>query len=213
MRFLTLLFLCFGILSAESLVLKEADRVLGTMQKSYYASKDDVDEQNGVYGLVCSSFVGYLLLKTTPEAYEVLPKHKTQMRPKASHFYDYFANISPKNPSKYWQKIEKMSDVRKGDIIAWKYDKSLGKKSTGHVVLVYDSPTKEAENRYKVRVADSSNSRHANDSRAKGESGIGVGDMWFLTDDSGQAVAIFWSNPNKEPSYYPIAIGRVIENK
>lgn len=191
-----------------------AHETLLNVRQTQYNHKPFIDERKGIYVVDCSSFVGFLLQKVSVQSYQALSIDKGHTRPRAQNFYDFLVSLRAGENRKGWLGIKTMASVKKGDIIAWKYDKSLDKvdkKDTGHVVIVYETPKKEPDGRYKVVVLDASKGTHANDSRAgKKEGGIGVGTMWFKVDKEGKPVGLYWSERSHALSEHAMAMGRVV---
>ena len=209
--------LCFVCLSltqsfASHEIYTEAAKILETMHETHYDHKMSIDEKQGSYSLDCSGFVSYILQKKAPLALSVLPIDKHYTRVRAQNFYDYFKRLQKESTFTYWIPIQSMRELQAGDILAWKYDPSLQKKDTGHVVIASEKPVLEEPNLYRIRVIDSSNGKHANDTRAKESNGIGSGDMWFRVDENDYPIGIYWSSKDKKESQHPIAMGRVLKN-
>ena len=186
-----------------------SQELLAHLTSSRYEHKLVIDESKGVYALDCSLFMGHLVKKVSPIAYSALPIDASHKRPRAKNFHDFFISLK-ETSHPHWSRIFSISDLEKGDIIAWKYDPSLGKKDTGHVVMVYEKPIKEEDGRYKIVVLDSSKGTHANDSRAhQKEGGIGTGTMWFQVDKEGSPIGHYWSDRSSKMSHHVTAMGRV----
>lgn len=210
-KFLVSCFALSGFLHANTALENTIEHVLTSMQHTRYEHKAFIDERSGVYHVDCSAFVGFLLQKVSPHAYNALKIDKGHTRPRAQNFYDFLAVLNEGEKKEGWQGIQRINALEKFDIIAWKYDPSLGKKDTGHVVIVYEKPIKEADGRYRVRVLDASKGTHANDSRAqKSEGGIGEGVMWFRVDEEGKPLGLYWSDRSKSMSRHQISMGRVL---
>ena len=208
--FLTLccvLLYSYGAVSDE--VFQEAQRILQTHQESHYDHKTLIDEVKGYYRVDCSSFVSYILHKKAPSALALLPIDAKHTRSRAQNYYDYFKGLE--TPNNHWMAIKTILELERGDIIAWKYDPSLQKKDTGHVVIVSQKPVLEEPYLYRIRVMDASKGKHANDTRAEGSDGIGSGDMWFHVDKNGSPIGLYWSSKEKKESQHPIAMGRVLQ--
>ena len=200
-----------GFLYANTAFQNAIEHVFTSMQHTRYEHKTAIDETNGIYHVDCSSFVGFLLQKSSLQAYTALSIDKGHLRPRAQNFYDFFASLNENEQKEGWQGIKTMQSLQIFDIIAWKYDARLGKKDTGHVVIVYEKPIKEADGRYKVRVLDASKGTHANDSRAqKSEGGIGEGVMWFRVDEEGRPFGVYWSDRSEGMSRHQISMARVL---
>jgi hypothetical protein len=102
-------------------------------------------------------------------------------------------------------------DAEPGDLIAWRKDFVPQKGNTGHIVIVLEKPVKEKDGAIRIIALDSSRSGHAQGTRKKGTSGVGLGFMWFRVDEAGAPIAIHWSNRKRKPKTYPIVIGRAID--
>lgn len=205
--------LCVSLVYAkaeERSLFNVSQTFLSTLKASRYEHKAVIDEENGVYALDCSSFIGLLLQKSSLQAYKALPIDAPHKRPRAKNFYAFFNALSEHEAKKGWIAIKHMNTLRKGDIIAWAYDPALGKKDTGHVVMVHEVPVKEKDGRYKVMVLDSSKGIHANDTRVeKSEGGIGLGVMWFSVDSEETPIGLYWSDRSKFMSTHKISMARV----
>lgn len=199
------------LFSQEKTFLESSEIFLEALRSSHYQHKIAIDEENHSYGLDCSAFVGLLLQRSAPTAYASLPIDPPHKRPRAKNFYAFLTDLSEGEEKGGWGALKKMEQLQKGDVIAWKYALNLGKKDTGHVVIVYEKPLKEEEELYKVLVLDSSKGMHANDTRmGKPEGGIGMGTMWFKVDENDKPIGLFWSDKRKKMSEHAIAMGRVL---
>lgn len=197
-------------LSFSPAIFHEADTLLQTHHESYYDHKTVIDESIGYYRVDCSSFVCHILRKKAPLALATLPKDTHHAHARAQNFYEYFKQLES-FLSPHWMAITRFSDLRRGDIIAWKYDASLEKRDTGHVVIVAEHPMEEAPHLYRLRVIDASKGKHAQDTRVNGRDGIGSGVMWFRVDEEDRPISLHWSSRAKKPLYHSIAMGRVLQ--
>jgi hypothetical protein len=95
----------------------------------------------------CSGFISYLLSTVCPDQYEAVRKREAKCRyPLSRTYQQFFSTLSPEKPSDGWLKVAKVSDLRRGDIIAWKKPGGTGHKSgTGHVMMVEDAPSSPVE--------------------------------------------------------------------
>lgn len=203
---------CFASpVSLSQEIYEEATRIFETMHETHYDHHSSIDEKQGYYSLDCSGFVCHILQKKAPMSLRVLPVDKHHTHARAQNFYDYFKSLQNVSSQKEWMPILRIKDLEEGDIIAWKYDPSLQKKDTGHVVIVQQKPLLEEGNLYRIRVIDSSKGKHANDTRAKEKDGIGSGDMWFRVDESDYPIGLYWSSKEKKESQHPIAMGRALK--
>jgi len=198
------------LFATESSVFLTSQEIFNTMQRSSYEHKAFVDETHGIYVLDCSSFMGLVIRKIAPKAYTALPIDAPHKRPRAKNFYAFLNALEPHESRDGWLGIKRMEEVKKGDIIAWKYAQNSNKQDTGHVVMVYEKPILEANGFYQVRVMDSSKGKHAHDSRGEGQSGIGIGTMWFSVDKEGIPNGVLWSDRSTKVAEHAIAMGRVV---
>jgi len=196
--------------ASQSPLYDASQELLQHLTSSRYEHKAVIDESRGTYALDCSLFIGHLIKKVSPKAYSALPIDAPHKRARAKNFYDFFTSLKASSHPN-WIPLFSMNSLEQGDIIAWKYDPNLGKKDTGHVVMVYEKPIKEADGRYKIVVLDSSKGTHAHDSRAQQkEGGIGTGTMWFHVDKDDKPIGLYWSDRSAKMSSHAIAMGRVV---
>ncbi len=206
-----IILLCLCVHADEGALYHEAQVVLNNLHTSSYSYTFYIDETEGIYETTCSSFISFLVQKVSQEAFEPLPVDTKRKQPLARNYYVFFNALKEGKQEKYWRSVRYLKEVQVGDIIAWKYDPSLGKKDTGHVVMVYEKPIQEADGRYRIRVIDSSKGTHANDTRsAHPQGGIGTGEMWFVPDEKGEIKGFYWSNRSPKMSQHALAIGRII---
>lgn len=188
----------------------EGHRVLGEAKESTYSHKQSVDEAEGSFNLDCSSLASYILKNAAPNSLAQVPKEPGKKRPKAVQFYETFASAGT-GPITAWQKVPRIGDARPGDFIAWQKLEAKPGDNTGHIVMLDSVPAKETRDRYRVEIIDSTETPHAMDTRAPGQSGVGRGTLWFITDAAGQPTAFLWSDKSKQPKSEPIAIGRAVD--
>lgn len=68
----------------------------------------------------------------------MIPKENGQKRPRAFEYNNFFRSLPPK-PTDGWQPIIFLRDVRRGDIIAWRFKKIEEGHDTGHVLIVAET--------------------------------------------------------------------------
>jgi hypothetical protein len=152
------------------------------------------------------------LKKVSPEAYKVIPRSGTEKRPFAHDFYEWFtgAPAPDKAPADAkWTRIEKLADARPGDVIAWKNENYQPGENTGHVMIIVEPPEADGKDVQKVVVIDSSAHGHGNDTRKKGESGIGRGTLWFLVNENGEPVGVRFTSRTGALNPKTMSIGRL----
>jgi hypothetical protein len=187
-----------------------AETLIGRIHETHYEHVTHVVQSDGIYDMDCSGFVDYLLKRVAPEQYADLPIETGHPRPRAASYFEFFHSL-PGNPLAGWKSIDQLTDVRRGDIIAWALEASTQKPGdTGHVVIVAAPPVSTRAREYRVTVYDSSGIRHDADSRPEGTSGIGEGVITISVDDRGAPVG-FRFNSHAHFHLETIAIGRIVD--
>jgi hypothetical protein len=81
-----------------------------------------------------------------------------------------------------------------GDFVAWQATEDSRTGDTGHVLVVLEAPAQNSGRaaEWLVRVADSTLSPHALDSRHPGTTGLGTGTIGLVGDESGAPTAFYW---------------------
>lgn len=79
-------------------------------------------------------------------------------------------------------------------MVTWLTPEDSDSLNTGHVMIVLDKPTRSPRkpDEWLVKVADSTSSPHAADSRTGGANGLGTGTIGLVTDRSGHPTAYYW---------------------
>ena len=194
--------------STAKRILDKAQQILRDGKESTYSHKTTVDESTGRFDLDCSGLVGYILKKVAPAHHKQVPRGR--VRPLAFEFYETFSKADDKPAAGKWQRIGRLLDARPGDVLAWSNRQRKPGQSTGHVVVLVSPRAAVDEDTVGVDVIDSTGTGHANDTRAKGQTGVGRGTMYFDVDDAGRPTAFHWRKPNGKPTTMPIAVGRAI---
>jgi hypothetical protein len=204
--FLILVGSCVPALSQNLADAAEED--LQSIKETHYQHKSHVDRQAGVFDLDCSGFVDHLLKQIAPEQYKRLPIEARHTRPRAEVYYEFFAGLA-QTAKPGWQVVHRFSDLRRGDIIAWKKETAAQESGdTGHVIIVAASPNRQNNGPYRLTVYDSTKSPHDNDTRSPGTDGIGKGDLFFYVDSHDTPVAFQFSSQRKVHAA-PISMGRL----
>ncbi len=186
----------------------EARRMIADYPDTRYSHKTYIDKQQGICEVDCSGFIVVLLKHESRKHLEsIVTTHK---RPLAEDFYTVFTSKQGAAVSG-WKRVERLADARPGDVLAWvKVDRVPG-DNTGHVMLIAETPTQEAPDRFRVRIFDSTLHGHAHDQRTKTErSGIGQGTLWIDVDGQGRPSGYRWKSRTGMLHPAPIAIGRVV---
>jgi hypothetical protein len=189
----------------------QAESIVNNLRQTDYQFNENIDVDRGVYDCDCNGFVGFVLERVAPDHYAMIPKEANQPRPRAFEYCDFFTSLTPESTGG-WRQIDFLRDARRGDIIAWRFPEIVIGQNTGHVFFVAEAPAIIDSGIFALRVYDSADEPHFDDSRGKDdgefESGVGSGFINFTVDDSGRAVA-FQFAPGDEFTTLPIAIGRV----
>jgi hypothetical protein len=168
-----------------------------------------MDEKQGVYLCDCSGLVGYVLNRSVgKDGTGALGDGRK--RPLAMDYEKFFA-AAPVDPGENarWQRIERLTDARPGDVVAWRHEKPRP-GNTGHVIIVDQRPVVEKDGLVRLVFIDSTTRPQADDTRPPGTSGVGRGAMWFKVDDKGRAVAHIRGSRNAEAKAEAISIGRAL---
>jgi len=185
----------------------QAELIVNTLQQTDYQYVEYIDAANGVYDCDCNSFVGFVLESLAPLHYSLVPKEAGQKRPRAFKYYEFFASLTPESTGG-WHRIDRLSDARRGDILAWRFPAVELGHDTGHVVFVAGTPELDDAGNFAVRVYDSANQPHFDDTRGPGDSGVGSGFINFTVDATGAPIAFQFGPAADQFVTLPIAIGR-----
>lgn len=166
--------------------------IIESLQYSTYKlGGSHFDTSNGVYIVDCSSYVDHILQSVCPQAYTNLLNSTGSDLPTSQQYYSFF-NTLPEGPTHYWNKISDVSDLRSGDILVFRYKTGHGGVTAGHVMVVMDKPTENADT-YSIQITDSASSGHSEDTRQQHDSGIGIGTLLIKADaETGEPKAYAW---------------------
>jgi hypothetical protein len=182
-------------------------RVLANVRETSYRHRLQVDPSKGIYELDCSEFVSLILERVAPKRYQEIPTEPGHSQPRARMYFRFFEELK-REPRTGWQPITNLADAAPGDLVAWEKLNNGGLGDTGHVMFVADSPHRNQDGTFQVRVYDSSEIPHAEDSRPTGRSGVGSGSVLFRVNENGAPIA-FQFNPRSHWHSEPIAIARL----
>jgi hypothetical protein len=192
--------------SLSEQIASQAEFVVNNFQETHYTHNLHIDVDQGVYDCDCSEFVSFVLETIAPEHYALIAATVAPSRPLARDYQAFFASPALESTGG-WSRIHALSDARRGDIIAWLLPISSG--NTGHVFFVAEPPGLMDPGIFSVRVYDSAQVPHYEDTRSGGENGVGSGFINVKVDAAGSP-SEFQFGPS-EPAWVaaPIAIGRV----
>jgi hypothetical protein len=189
----------------------QAEFIVNTLTQTTYQYVEYIDAEQGIYDCDCNSFVGFVLQGLAPNHYAMVPCEEGQPRPRAFEYYKLFDSLTPKSAGG-WHRIDLLGDARRGDIIAWRTPEVVVGHDTGHVLFVAETPALDDSRNFAVRVYDSADKPHFDESRGNGAvespSGVGTGFINFKVDAEGRPTA-FQFGPSAGFQVLPIAIGRV----
>lgn len=185
------------------------ESLLKSLKHTQYQHTTDIDEAGGSVECDCSGLVGFVLRQTCPEAYVALRGDEAQWRkrPLSVTYYESFV-AAEQNPNGWWKRVTKLQDAVPGDVLSWRKKDLKAGSTTGHTCTIASTPKMVGEGMVRVRLIDSTRSPHENDTRAKGENGMGAGDKTFLVDSEGQCVG-YLRGERRVTSI--IAIGRIVQ--
>jgi hypothetical protein len=193
---------------------KEVLRELGNLNSatSYYSHTTYVNEETGTRRVDCSGFVDYAVRRVLPEAYDKIP-HPSTARPLAGDWYSYLREryqSASTQESIRWREIRHVGELRPGDLVVWLKPEDSASDNTGHIMFVLASPTRGRAGEWLIKIADSTMSPHANDTRPAGKTGPGPGTIGLTADGWDRPLAYYWrGGVSTALVSTPIAMGRV----
>ncbi|HEX4362697.1 MAG TPA: hypothetical protein VH141_34525 [Pseudonocardia sp.] len=175
---------------ARLALLAEAHAELAAMRDTEYQHDTDVDAVRGEFYYDCSGFLDYALGRAAPAALRALPVTASAGRPLAQDF-EHTLRAGRAGP---WRSVATPADLRPGDVVAWLATPDSRTRDTGHVVIVLDTPVRNPNraDEWLVKVADSTVSPHADDSRGTEADGLGTGTIGLAVDGADHAVGFYW---------------------
>ena len=179
------------VTSIEQRVVKFVQQTVNNLNFSaYQMGGARFDLAHGVYILDCSTYIDHILKAVYPRAYSSLVNSTGAGKPSSQHYYDFFSKLP--TTSKYWDKVEKVKQLRPGDVLVFRYHDSQKAVTGGHVMMVMNKPVPHAAG-YMVRVADSAAAGHSADTRLPHTSGIGIGTLMLkVNPKTGKPAAYAW---------------------
>lgn len=188
----------------------EAKRIVSATRRTSYGRGVLADPTAGTYVTDCKGFVGLVLEGAAPVHYAAIPRGRDREYPGAFEFYDYLASRSIEAPLG-WRRLECFDDVAEGDVIAWRGERIASDQDTGHVLIVAGPPHPVTADVWAVRVYDSSNVPHFDDSRGSGGSfrgGVGSGAVVVHVSSRARAIG-FQFGVDDDLRELPMVVGRL----
>jgi len=199
-------------LSLRGQVASQAQFIVRNLSQTNYTDVEHIDVDRGRYDCDCFAFAGFVLGRSAPAHYHMIPKKEAgQPRRWRAEYYEFFSSLSPESAGG-WRRIDLLRDARRGDVIAWQSPKAGKAHVTGHVLFVARAPETGRPGTFLIRVYDSASQPHFGDTRGKVKeqpgNGVGSGVIKFRVDDAGRPTAV-QPGPDAEFESLPIAIGRI----
>ena len=197
-----------AIVAGSAALVGEIQRELSAMRVTRYQHTTAVDESSGSYFYDCSGLLDYAMGRVRAADLQPIPHAKA--RPLAGDIEGYLRR-GLAGPIEGWQALARVDALSPGDVVAWQATEDSTTGDTGHVMVVLAAPALNSARagEWLVRVADSTLSPHALDSRHPGTTGLGTGTIGLLVDDRGAPTAFYWRggvSPQAKPTQ--IALGR-----
>ncbi|MEG6504493.1 hypothetical protein [Nitratidesulfovibrio sp. 1201_IL3209] len=119
----------------------EAVRVLSQVRSTRYTGNYVVDEETGRFELNCSGFLSMLLYEVNPSALATVDRSGKHYRPRAEDFHRSILCAGPRGDGTGWLRLERVSDLRPGDVVAWlRPAERSASSATGHVMVALGGP-------------------------------------------------------------------------
>jgi len=187
----------------------DAQEILQSVKSTVYTHDTHVDVAAGTYDMDCSAYVGYVLQGRAPAHYDAIHNGGGAHGPLAIDFYNHLDALPP-GGAEGWLPIAPLAEARRGDIVAWRRDTITEGDDTGHVFFVVEDPVIFDDGVVSVRVYDSSDVLHYDDTRGQGgdspATGLGSGKIHFRYVDSRVE---FKFGPGDGYHDAPVTIGRI----
>ncbi|MDA0766827.1 MAG: hypothetical protein O3A87_08800 [Verrucomicrobia bacterium] len=203
----------------EGPLFREAAQQFESMTTTLYQHGTRVDREAGSYKYDCVGMVSYALREAAPVAWATVFRETGLAKgriPSPPKYQVFFAGLAGE-PKAGWEAVEKVSDLRPGDVVSWEHKTA---NSSGHAVIIAGLPKRQEDGEWLVKVFDATSSPHGEgDSRRKDQraqilertgkpSGLGHGMMVFVADaKSGALSGLRWS-PGGKLRILPIGAGR-----
>ena len=175
-------------------LLTEVTGELAAMRETRYQHTTDVHPELGQFFYDCSGLLDYALSRSRPDDLRALPI-STSERPLARDFVSQLQQAAAGASSGLWRPVGTVAALLPGDVIAWLATPDSRTRDTGHVMVVLEAPVPNPvrADEWLVKVADSTVSPHAQDSRTlSDEEGLGTGTVGLHVDSSGRATGFYW---------------------
>ncbi len=191
-------------------IIKLEERMRRRVKQTRYQPQTFLDGETGTFYFDCSGMANWLIKRVSPQAFRAVDRE----RPVAVSYVRIIDRAWRSSYRDGWKKIERMEDVRPGDMFAWRRPDWFPEAAiTGHVGFFLERPRKldSIPGAWEARIVDSTSEPHKDDSRPiEGEGGWGTGTMLFFTNEQGDVIGYGWhGDESDELVETPIAIGRI----
>jgi hypothetical protein len=178
-------------------------------KNKYVFGRNDLDCTAGTAAIDCSGFVNNVAEAYFPQTYTALVE-LAQGRPTVGTYYRLTAQAKAGSPL---VPVASMSALVAGDLIMWLYKGAERVKlgATGHMMLVIGQAESVGTNQYRIMVADSASSGHDQDTRTRGQSGLGMGYIYFKTGGDGFPIAYSWEDVRSWKTSSPIQLAHFVD--
>ncbi|MFT3842138.1 MAG: hypothetical protein QM723_34425 [Myxococcaceae bacterium] len=179
---------------ADRPLFEEATRQLSLMRSSTYVHKTSVDEAAGRFDFDCSGFISYALAHASRAAYREL-RAFAHHRPLAKDFVAVASNTE----SKHFAALPRVSELQRGDLLAWLKPADVTSRNTGHVMLVAGMPRERSPGEWEIPIIDSTAAPHGKSDARKSRhaTGLGEGVVVVAVDARGAPTGYKWSTWSK----------------
>jgi hypothetical protein len=196
--------------SPDSHWLSDIQSCIDHLSKNKYVfGGNDLDCTAGIAATDCSGFVNDVAQAYFPKAYDSLVA-LAKGRPTVGIYYRLIAQSKSNSPL---LPVASMIDLAPGDVIMWIYkgEERIKIGASGHMMLVLGASDSLGNNQYRVLVADSADSGHDRDTRPQGQSGLGMGYIYFKTDSKAFPIGYAWSESRNYKTSSPIQLGHFVD--
>ena len=199
----------------EGPVMAVIRRVAARLRTTRYVHSTHIVESEGRFDWDCSGMAAWVLARATPRAHATVMAHNGRGRPVASDYHDVIAAAPIDRARDGWVRLRNASELRPGDVIAWRRPPTVASRNTGHVAFVAEAPRRldREGRRWSVRIVDSTSIPHGDDTRPRAHrSGFGYGTIVVHYDDPrGEATGYGWYGlPTRLDFRTHLALGRAV---
>lgn len=187
------------------------DNFMSSLRYTTYRSGDRIfDTMHGIFELDCSHYVDHILQNACPNAYHSLVSSTGSTSPDSQNYFDFFNRLST-HMKNDWNAVDDAKQLQAGDVLVFRYLNASGYSSSGHVMMVMGKPVIKNDNLF-VRVSDSAEASHSNDTRAGHSSGVGIGTMVLkVNPTTGRPTAYAWDVDSRWQNRVEFAMARPVE--